>query len=163
MTTIKTFLFAAIVAAGIGACHHDRDTHTPANNTYGASADMQPAATPSQSVNTPDLNGTSNSGVSGVTSGDSTGAAPNSATGDQNATPGTTGGERSSNDNSNTDLDRTNTNTNTNRTNTNTNNPKGSTYPSSTSTNPTDNTDRTDTDSGLNTSSPSPTPSSNTP
>ena len=32
--TIKTILFSGAMALGIAACHHDRDTNTPANNTY---------------------------------------------------------------------------------------------------------------------------------
>ena len=80
MTTIKTILFATIVAAGLAACHEGRDTHTPAQNTYGTSGDNSGAATPTTSLNTPDVNGTGDTGAAGVNSGNETGAQPNAAT-----------------------------------------------------------------------------------
>jgi hypothetical protein len=173
MTTIKTILFATIVALGLAACHEGRDTHTPAQNTYGTSGDNSGAATPTTSLNTPDVNGTGETGAAGVNSGTESSAQPNAATTpDQNATnPNSStsnatrtgmNAEGSYNNTpstpENTGLDNTG-NQNANRNpNQNTNSSKS--YPSSTDTGlgSDDMTGSNSIPSGMNSSSPSPTP-----
>jgi hypothetical protein len=185
MTTIKTILFATIVAAGLAACHEGRDTHTPAQNTYGTSGDNSGAATPTTSLNTPDVNGTGNTGAAGVNSGTETGAQPNAATtpdqstanpnsSTSNATGTGMNAEGSYNNNpstpENTGLDNTG-NQNANRNPSQNQNPNQNTnssksYPSSTDTglgsdNMTGSDDSSGSNSipsGANSSSPSPTP-----
>lgn len=81
--TLKTILVSGVVTLGLAACHHDRETNTPANNTYGTSGDSNAgqqahsygatgAATDTSTP--PAVDGTGETGAAGVQNGADTNA-----------------------------------------------------------------------------------------